>query len=188
MALQWPTSMDWLVTMVSTGAGYTVCSQAVTNSGSHYYLALLKPVDYHVEGCDHDDVQLSSILATSTAMYQANLHDIIATPNTTQYKSNILTPAYPSWVSSSDFQCVLHSASLHVLDWISCTLGPSISQTSLSIYGVAHLIVTRVIVAAHGTGLYCRVIHGKYMAKSLWQQHPICLVHLTAHLVIQPKR
>jgi hypothetical protein len=58
--------------------------------GSHYYPALLKPVDYHVEGCDHDDVELSSISATSTEMYQANLRDVITAPNPTQYKKRRL--------------------------------------------------------------------------------------------------
>jgi hypothetical protein len=58
--------------------------------GSHYYPALLKPVDYHVEGCDHDDVELSNISTTSAELYKVNLREVVASANITQYKKRRL--------------------------------------------------------------------------------------------------
>ncbi|KAI0348780.1 hypothetical protein OH77DRAFT_1554387, partial [Trametes cingulata] len=52
----------------------------------HYYPVLLKPDNYDVPGCDHGDVSLASVPATSVEEYQANLARVIAAENDNQYK------------------------------------------------------------------------------------------------------
>jgi hypothetical protein len=58
--------------------------------GSHYYPALLKPVNYQVDGCDHDDVDASDVQSTSSETYQKNLRYLLASPNDNQYKQRRL--------------------------------------------------------------------------------------------------
>ncbi|OBZ66066.1 hypothetical protein A0H81_13935 [Grifola frondosa] len=52
----------------------------------HYYPALLKPDDYTVQGCDHDDVNLSHLASASVPEYKRNLAYVQSSPNETQYK------------------------------------------------------------------------------------------------------
>jgi len=59
-----------------------------TNS-SHYYPALLKPLDYTMAGCDHPDLSHFST-TTSHSHYFTNLHFLLASPNDTQYKKRWL--------------------------------------------------------------------------------------------------
>ena len=54
--------------------------------GSHYYPALLKPHDYKVEGCDHDDISYANLPSCSPETYYHKLHHLMASPNETQYK------------------------------------------------------------------------------------------------------
>ncbi|THH07169.1 hypothetical protein EW146_g9401 [Bondarzewia mesenterica] len=62
---------------------------------SQYYPACLKPDDYQVEGCDHDDYLPRSRPYPSSydveTRYQSNLAYVIASPNQTQYKARRLT-------------------------------------------------------------------------------------------------
>lgn len=53
----------------------------------HYYPALLKPDDYHVAECEHDDVSLSSIGPPSVQRYEENLAWLLSAQNETQYKA-----------------------------------------------------------------------------------------------------
>lgn len=58
--------------------------------GSHYYPALLKPHNYQVEGCDHGDIDPYKIAACSSERYFQNLHHLMSSNNTTQYKKRRL--------------------------------------------------------------------------------------------------
>ncbi len=55
-------------------------------NGTHYYPALLKPVNYTVEGCDHPDLSHFSATSSDTDHYYTNLNYLLAAPNNTQYK------------------------------------------------------------------------------------------------------
>lgn len=59
-------------------------------NGSHYYPALLKPIDYVMPGCDHDDLSHYIPLSTSPTLYLSNLRFLLDSPNETQYKKRRL--------------------------------------------------------------------------------------------------
>jgi hypothetical protein len=52
----------------------------------HYYPALLKPVDYNVPDCDHDDIPVESVCGGSSQEYLANLKYLLQSKDDTQYK------------------------------------------------------------------------------------------------------
>ncbi|KAG6905616.1 hypothetical protein DXG01_001681 [Tephrocybe rancida] len=54
--------------------------------GSHYYPALLKPHNYHVAGCDHNDIHPGDIADGSSKEYEQNLIYLLNSCNTTNYK------------------------------------------------------------------------------------------------------
>ncbi|EDR02847.1 uncharacterized protein LACBIDRAFT_307986 [Laccaria bicolor S238N-H82] len=54
---------------------------------STYYPALLKPDNYTVAGCDHDDIDPGSVNGCSPEDYQANLKKLLASRNPTDYKT-----------------------------------------------------------------------------------------------------
>ncbi|KAL6308758.1 hypothetical protein BKA93DRAFT_815112 [Sparassis latifolia] len=58
--------------------------------GSHYYPALLKPLDYDVEGCDHDDINIHSLPACSSEKYMENLRYLMMSSSETQYRKRRL--------------------------------------------------------------------------------------------------
>jgi len=53
--------------------------------GKHYFLALLKPLDYCVPGCTHDDIDVTNLPIPSCRQYHENLRIVISSPNDTQY-------------------------------------------------------------------------------------------------------
>jgi hypothetical protein len=55
-------------------------------NGPHYYPALLKPVDYVMPGCDHDDLPYTLSMVSSSKSYLSNLDHLLKSPNDTQYK------------------------------------------------------------------------------------------------------
>ena len=57
---------------------------------AHYYPALLKPDNYHVQGCDHDDYSYENVPSCSSEFYEQNLQHLMASPNETQYKKRRL--------------------------------------------------------------------------------------------------
>ncbi|KJA13784.1 hypothetical protein HYPSUDRAFT_151137, partial [Hypholoma sublateritium FD-334 SS-4] len=59
-------------------------------NGTHYYPALLKPVDFHVTGCDHSDISHDSLPQSSPQLYFRNLRYVLDSPNETQYKKRRL--------------------------------------------------------------------------------------------------
>ncbi|KDQ21596.1 hypothetical protein BOTBODRAFT_94222, partial [Botryobasidium botryosum FD-172 SS1] len=54
--------------------------------GNHYYPALLKPRNYDVAGCDHDDINPFMVPFASAEEYERKLAYVQASPNETQYK------------------------------------------------------------------------------------------------------
>jgi hypothetical protein len=59
-------------------------------NGPHYYPALLKPLDFVMPGCDHDDIPHDSLPQTSPQLYFLNLRHVLDSPNETQYKKRRL--------------------------------------------------------------------------------------------------
>ena len=59
---------------------------------SHYYPALLKPLNYHVSGCDHGDVKYRDVasISPSTKVYEENLTKLVASRTEAEYKANRL--------------------------------------------------------------------------------------------------
>ncbi|PBK73221.1 hypothetical protein ARMSODRAFT_1068079 [Armillaria solidipes] len=63
--------------------------------GTHYYAARLKPDNYSVSGCSHDDVDLRDLLtnfdaASCEQRYHKNLAWVVTSPNQTQYEARHL--------------------------------------------------------------------------------------------------
>ena len=55
-------------------------------NGSHYYPALMKPVNYIMPGCDHKDLPFTLSAISSSNLYISNLNFLLKSPNETQYK------------------------------------------------------------------------------------------------------
>ena len=55
-------------------------------NGSHYYPVLLKPNNFTVSGCSHDDISFTSLPTCSLSLFQQNLQYLVESPNDTQYK------------------------------------------------------------------------------------------------------
>ena len=58
--------------------------------GSHYFPALLKPDNYAVQGCDHEDISFANLPSCSQKNYHSNLHYLMSSPSETQYKKRRL--------------------------------------------------------------------------------------------------
>jgi hypothetical protein len=56
--------------------------------GNHYYPALLKPNDYDVAGCNHDDVNGSHLLSANIVEYEATLRKVLLSWTTAQHEEN----------------------------------------------------------------------------------------------------
>jgi len=91
--------------------------------GTHYYGARLKPANYSVAGCDHNDVELNTLLAahtsaTSKARYGTNLDILIRSPNQAQYEKRHLQTGLvgPSIFSGLPAKHMLGVPALFVLD------------------------------------------------------------------------
>jgi hypothetical protein len=91
--------------------------------GTHYYGARLKPANFSVVGCDHEDVDLNSLLAahssgSSKVQYVADLDILIKSPNQTQYEKRRLQTGLvgPSIFSGLPAKHILGVPALFVLD------------------------------------------------------------------------
>jgi hypothetical protein len=54
--------------------------------GKHYFPALLKPVDYEIDGCLHEDVDIKDIPEASCDRYHRNLRHLVSSRNEAQYR------------------------------------------------------------------------------------------------------
>ena len=97
--------------------------------GKHYFPAILKPTNYNVEGCMHDDIDIKNLPTPSHERYHQNLHYLIASPSETQYRVRRLSIGIskPSIFSglvtsttlglpSSAGSDIMHLATLNILD------------------------------------------------------------------------
>jgi len=55
--------------------------------GKHYFPALLKPLDYDVEDCMHDDIDVRHLPIPSYEKYHKNLCIVTTSPNQRQYRA-----------------------------------------------------------------------------------------------------
>jgi len=58
--------------------------------GKHYFPALLKPVNYDVEGSMHADINIKTLPRASSDVYAANLRYLVMSPNEAQYRARRL--------------------------------------------------------------------------------------------------
>ncbi|KAG6914069.1 hypothetical protein DXG01_002594, partial [Tephrocybe rancida] len=77
----------------------------------HYYLALLKPFEYTVEGCDHEDIDYESvsIITPSTNIYKENLTKLMSSWTDIKYKANRLATGIVK-------PNIMHQASINMPD------------------------------------------------------------------------
>jgi hypothetical protein len=54
-------------------------------AGKHYFPVLLKPADYEVDGCTHEDIDIRELPKPSREEYLANLQYLVALPSQSQY-------------------------------------------------------------------------------------------------------
>ena len=78
-------------------------------AGKHYFPALLKPTDYEVEGCAHEDIDIRELPKPSREQYLANLHYLVASPSQAQYRIRRLATGIskPSLFSGLDHSSTL---------------------------------------------------------------------------------
>jgi Transposase family tnp2 len=88
-------AMAYLNGLVSHQGKYVCCLYCPVmgwhKPGSpHYYPTLLKPHNYNVEGCNHNDISHTNLSSCSLEKYYNNLHHLMSSPNETQYKKRCL--------------------------------------------------------------------------------------------------
>ena len=89
-------------------------------AGKHYFPALLKPQNYDVDGCMHEDIDIRNLPKPSRAKYIENLRDLVASPNETQYRirrlaTGISKPSIFSGLNKSHTLGLLYSAGSDIL-------------------------------------------------------------------------
>ena len=77
--------------------------------GKHYFPAILKPLNYEVEGCTHADIDIRHLPSPSRERYINNLRHLISSPNETQYRARRLATGIskPSIFSGLDHSSTL---------------------------------------------------------------------------------
>ncbi len=86
----------------------------------HYFPALLKPENYSVEGCTHDDINIQVLPMPSSNRYHQNLLHLLVSPNETQYRARCLAtgiskPSIFSGLVASATLGLPHSASSDIM-------------------------------------------------------------------------
>lgn len=88
--------------------------------GKQYFPALLKPMDYEVDGSTHPDIDIRSLPSPSREQYNTNLRHLVSSPNETQYRARRLATGIskPSIFSGLDHSSTLglpHSAGSDIM-------------------------------------------------------------------------
>ena len=88
--------------------------------GKHYFPALLKPLDYDVEDCTHDDIDMRCLPIPSYEKYHKNLCIVTTSPNQRQYRAQhletgILKPSIFSGLDRSATLGLPHSAGSDIM-------------------------------------------------------------------------
>lgn len=78
-------------------------------NGTHYYPALLKPLNYDIPGCNHDDVDGRNIPPASIGAYRCNLAFVSASSNDAEFEKHRLATGIckPSLMSGLHSSCCL---------------------------------------------------------------------------------
>jgi hypothetical protein len=86
--------------------------------GSHYFPALLKPNNYTMPGCDHDDIDARHLHACSTHNYSQNLRRVLSSSTNLQGEGHRKRGRYESFLVSLSLS---HGYPFSLLeeDWIS---------------------------------------------------------------------
>jgi hypothetical protein len=97
--------------------------------GNHYFPALLKPENYSVEGCTHDDINIKHLPNPSHERYHQNMCYLLASPSDSQYRARCLATGiskpsiFSGLVSSATLSLprsassdIMHLAMLNLLD------------------------------------------------------------------------
>ena len=97
------------------------------HNGKHYFPALLKPLDYNVLDCAHDDIDVANLPIPSRERYYENLRIVITSPNDRQYRARRLATGIskPSIFSGLDPRSTLglpHSAGSDIMHLASLNL------------------------------------------------------------------
>jgi len=90
------------------------------NHGKHYFPVLLKPLDYDVSGCTHDDIDVTNLPIPSHRRYHENMRIVISSSNNSQYCARRLETGIskPSIFSGLDVSSTLglpHSAGSDIM-------------------------------------------------------------------------
>jgi hypothetical protein len=161
--------------------------------GNHYYPALLKPNNYDVAGCNHDDVDGSHLPSANIVEYEAALRKVLLSRTTAQHEENrkdtgITKPSifsgFPTKSTLDVPLCfgadLMHLISLNLTDLL-------ISPTFCLAFGEGQYSVTRWIMM-FGIGLSSPAILGRSMAVEWLNFVLFSLDHLIDHLVTLRKR
>ena len=97
--------------------------------GTHYFPALLKPLNYNVLGCTHGDIDVKNLLVPLCERYHKNLCIVISSSNNSQYRAQHLETGIskPSIFSGLDPSStlglphsvgsdIMHLAALNLMD------------------------------------------------------------------------
>ncbi len=142
--------------MANLGAAYTALSPGRHKpNGPHYYPALLKPDNYTMSGCDHEDLPFTHFgLVSSSDLYLHNLNFLLKSPNETQYKktalrNGITKPTIFLGFSPDRILGVPGCFGSDIMHWEHSTL-----QTYYSHYGEVLSITTQATFLPIGHGLF----------------------------------
>jgi len=130
------------------------------DGGNHYYPALLKPINYNVPGCDHNDVDGSHLPSANIHEYLTALRKVLSSQTSAQYEENRKDTGITKLSIFSGFP-------------IYCTIGvPVCFSTDLM-----HLIALNLPDLL--LGLWCGMIQRNPLDKDQWDW-----VVLTFHVVV----
>jgi len=90
------------------------------NHGKHYFLVLLKPLDYNVSGCTHDDIDVTNLPIPLHRRYHKNMCIVISLSNNSQYRTcrletGISKPSIFSGLDTSSTLGLPHSAGSDIM-------------------------------------------------------------------------
>ena len=97
--------------------GMAGCCEA---HGKQYFPALLRPLNYEVEGCMHADIDVRNLPSPSHEHYINNLRHLVTSPNETQYRARCLAtgiskPSIFSGLERSSTLGLPYSAGLDIM-------------------------------------------------------------------------
>ena len=77
-------------------------------SGSHYYPALLRPLNSNEEGSNHPDFDINNLPPVDTRAYRINLNHVLSSPNQTEYQKRRLDTGIRKASIFDGLTCILN--------------------------------------------------------------------------------